>query len=324
MPENKSTCNPSCIPLSTDPLGQTLHSFRMSGLVYAKSSLSAPWGAAMPPMPGCLLFHVVTAGQCLIQLPDQPIISLTPGQFALIPHGLGHNILSDPDTPPIPFFDLPVQQITPHYEILNYGGGGEHTSLICGAVRFDNPAATDLVKQLPNIIHLETWGTTDAEAMHATLRLIAAEAEAQQPGGDTIITRLADILVIQAIRRWLDQSPEAQSGWLGALKDERIGPAILNIHNNPAQNWTVESLAKSAHMSRSAFAARFMQTVGESPLKYLTRYRMHTAATWLRDSDISLIDCALKLGYTSEAAFSRAFKRTLNQSPGLYRSNQPI
>ncbi|QQE12571.1 AraC family transcriptional regulator [Planctomycetota bacterium] len=321
MTQTDRTCTPDCFDHSSDPLGQTLHALRMSGLIYAKSHLTAPWAIEMPPMPGCLMFHIVTSGKCIVKVPDTEPRTLTPGEFILVPHGIGHSTVSDLKTKPIPLEQIPCQQVTPRYEVLTHGGGGEPTTLICGAVRFDHPAAIDLAKLLPNIIHLQTWGNPEAEAMHATLRLMAAEVEAQRPGGDTIVTRLADILVIQAVRRWLDQSPEAQTGWLGALKDERIGPALLNIHNAPYHNWTVETLGKTVHMSRSNFAARFMDIVGEPPLKYLTRYRMQTAATLLRDTDITLIECAIKLGYTSEAAFSRAFKRIFNQSPGSYRNN---
>ncbi len=303
---------------SADPIGQTLHALRMNGVVYSRSHLTAPWGVALPAMPDCALFHVVTAGTCRLEVQDQTH-TLTPGEFALIPHGLGHNLLSAPGVEVVDFFDLPVEQVSPRYEMLTYGGGGEPTTLICGAVRFDHPAASELLKILPPIVHLQTWGAPDSELMHSTLRLMAAEVADQRPGGETIVTRLADILVIQAVRSWLEHSPEARTGWLGALKDERIGPALLEIHRRPTNDWTVASLAECACMSRSAFAARFNTIVGESPVQYLTRWRMHVAGTWLREGEIGVAECAARLGYTSEAAFNRAFKRVLGITPGAWR-----
>ncbi len=304
--------------VSRDPLGETLHTLRMDGVVYACSHLTAPWGVALPAMPECVMFHVVTAGTCIARV-DGETHTLAPGEFSLVPHGQGHDLLSNPDAETVDFFDLPVERITPRYERLHYGGGGEPTTLICGAVCFKHPAARDLIRLLPPMIHVNTWGSAHGEWMHSTLRLMAAEVGGQKPGGETIVTRLADILVIQAIRSWLEESPDAQNGWLGALHDERIGPALMLMHREPTKPWTVASLGEAVFMSRSAFSARFTEIVGETPMHYLTRWRMHVAGDWLRSSDIGLAECASKLDYTSEAAFSRAFKRVLGVSPGSWR-----
>jgi len=148
---------------------------------------------------------------------------------------------------------------------------------------------------------------------------MAAETAAMRPGGETIVTRLADILVIQAIRSWLASNPTAHTGWLGAIRDERIGPALTLMHREPTKNWTVGSLADAVSMSRSAFSARFTERVGKSPLQYLTHWRMQLAGTWLREQDITLAECAGRLGYESEAAFSRAFKRVVGVAPGTWK-----
>ncbi len=307
---------------STDPLGEILHNLRMTGVVYTRSHLTAPWGISLPAMSGCLLFHVVTSGRCILEVKDHPPLVLSPGEFALVPHGLGHRIVHKPRAKAKNFFDLPVEKVSPRYEILAYGGGGEATTLICGAVRFEHPAAQDLVDLLPPIVHIQTWGASHTQWMHSSLQLMAAEATGKQPGGETIVTRLADILVIQAIRTWLMQNPDARTGWLGALQDERIGPAMLLIHNQPMTNWTVASLAKEVAMSRSAFSARFTQHVGQSPVQYLTRWRMHLAGTWLTEENISVAQCTDRLGYESEAAFSRAFKRVTGIAPGAWCKGQ--
>ncbi len=307
---------------SADPLGETLHSFRLEGVVYARSHLSAPWGVVMPPMPGCLMFHIVTSGECRLEFEDGEPAALLPGEFALMPRGEGHVIKHAKGARTINYFDLPIEQVTPRYEVLSYGGGGDETTLICGAVRLDHPAARDLVELLPSLIHIKTWNTPSAEWMHSTLRLMAAEASARQPGGETIVTRLADILVIQAIRAWLVENPESRRGWLGALSDERIGPALLSIHREPTKDWTVASLASSVAMSRSAFSSRFTELVGEPAMRYVTRWRMHTAGAWLRDAEMTAGECGVRLGYNSEAAFSRAFKRIMGMPPGAWANAQ--
>ncbi|MEM1210015.1 MAG: AraC family transcriptional regulator [Planctomycetota bacterium] len=304
---------------STDPLGEMLHALRMSGVVYARSHLTAPWGIDLPAMPDCLLFHVLTEGRCDLILGEGAPHELLPGEFALIPHGKGHAIASDGGAEVVNFFDLPIERITPRYEVLRHGGGGEPTTLICGAVRFSHPAAADLVSLLPEIIHIKGWSSPHADWMQTTLRLMSAEVMSQQAGGETIVTRLADILVVQAIRGWLAESAATQTGWLGALQDDRIGPAILLMHREPTKPWTVDSLAEAVHMSRSAFSARFSQLVGSSPVQYLTRWRMNVAGLWLREEGATLEECAVRLGYESAAAFSRAFKRVVGVSPGAWR-----
>jgi transcriptional regulator GlxA family with amidase domain len=162
------------------------------------------------------------------------------------------------------------------------------------------------------------------EWIQSTLRLMATEARDLRPGGETIITRLADILIIQTIRSWMAEDPSAQTGWLGALHDKQIGYAILLIQRDPARGWTVASLAEEVAMSRSAFALRFKELVGESPMQYITRWRMNLALNCLKKEKVSLIDLANRLGYQSEAAFSRAFKRFIRVSPGKARRNGHI
>ena len=302
-----------------DPLGEALHFLRMSGVVYSRSELTAPWGLDLPAMPDCVMFHVLTSGRCWLEIEGAESRTLQPGEFTLVPHGEGHRISDAKGSPTVKLFDIPREQVSERYEILRHGGGGEMTQLLCGAVRFDHPAARELVRLLPRLIHIEAWKSPQAEWMQSTLRLMASEAGERRPGGETVVTRLADILVIQAIRSWIAENPTAQTGWLGALHDDRIGPAILSVQRDPARAWTVASLAREVSMSRSAFAARFRELVGETPMQYLTRWRMHVATTWLREGNATLAELASRLGYRSEAAFSRAFKRVIGASPGSVR-----
>ena len=305
-----------------DPLGEALHFLRMSGTFYCRSEFTAPWALELPPLASCLMLHVVTAGRCRLEVAGAEPRLLQPGDLALVPHGAGHRMASEPGIPAAKLFDLPRELVSERYEILRHGGGGAGTSIICGAVRFDHPAAHHLVKLLPKLICIEASSSPqmDWDWIQSTLRFMAAEARELRPGGETVITRLADILVIQAIRSWIAQDPAEQTGWLGALQDKQIGRAISLIHRDPARPWTVASLAAEAAMSRSAFAARFTELVGEPAMHYVARWRMQIALTWLKEEDAGLGALASRLGYQSEAAFSRAFKRVIGVSPGAVRS----
>ena len=309
--------------VSVDPLGEALHFLRMSGTFYARSELTEPWGLTLPPMDEFLMFHVVTSGRCWLEVEGAERRLLQPGDLALVPHGQGHRLVSEPGGPAADLFDLPREERSERYEVLRHGGGGALTSLVCACVRFDHPAARRLVAVLPRTICIEASSLPHLDWIQATLRFMAAEARAMRPGGEAVITRLADILVIQAIRSWIEQDPAARTGWLGALQDKQIGRAISLIHREPAREWTLGSLAAESAMSRSAFAARFTEMVGEPAMHYVARWRMNVALGWLRESDAPLGDVAGRLGYRSEAAFSRAFKRYLGISPGAARRAPP-
>lgn len=304
---------------SVDPLGEALHFLRMSGMFYCRSELTTPWGIDLPPMADWLIFHITTAGRCWVEVDGAEPRLMQTGDLALVPHGRGHRLVSEPGNPVEGLFDLPREQLSDRYEVLRMGGGGEAATVICGAVRFDHPAASHLLSLLPKIIVVGAFESPQMEWVQSTLRFMAIEARELRPGGETVITRLADILVIQAIRAWIQQDPAAQMGWLGALQDEKLGPVISMIHRDPARPWTLASLASEASMSRSAFAARFHELVGEPAMHYVARWRMHVAMTWLKEDDAPLGDMAARLGYLSEAAFSRAFKRFAGVSPGSVR-----
>ncbi len=301
-----------------DPLGEALHSLRLSGTFYCRSELRAPWGIKMPPIPGCMLFHIVTSGSCIADVGGRARQRLGPGDMVLYPHGRGHNLRSDPQAKVVDLFDLPRQMVSPRYELLSWGGDGEETHAICGAVSVGERSAKRLVERLPEMLLLK--GDAPEHAwLFGTIRLMASEAQSLQPGGDTVITRVADILVVQGIRAWLRSDPQARRGWLGALHDPQLGKALALVHRTPTAPWTVESLAAQVGMSRSAFAARFMQQLGEPPMAYLRARRFDLAVDWLEEGALTIADIAQTLGYQSEAAFNRAFKRHVDRTPGAVR-----
>jgi AraC-like DNA-binding protein len=274
----------------------------------------------LPPLEGYLWFHVITSGSCWLDAAEAEPRRLAASELALVPHGEGHRLRSDPETPTPSIFELEREQLGDRYEILRHGGGGERIDMVCGAVRFDHPAARELLAVLPRILTFDpATSPTQLEWVGATLRLMALEADGLRPGGETVITRLSDVLVVQALRAWLESDPAARAGWLGALQDPQIGRAVALIHREPAREWTVASLAGEIAMSRSAFAARFTELVGAPAMSYVTRWRMHLAARALRDEGPTVAELARRFGYRSEAAFARAFKRVMGSPPGAVR-----
>lgn len=304
---------------SSDNLGEILHLLRLTGVLYCRADLTAPWAVEVPALEGLLAFAVVTSGSGWLEFDDNPPRQLRQGDLTLIPHGTPHRFSSGPGVPFAPLFDIPIETVSDRYEIMHHGGGGALTQVTYGVMRFDHAAAETLVALLPLVLQVNSRDDAAGQWMRSTLALIAAEGTALRPGGETVMTRLADILVIQAIRSWLESSPDARTGWLAALRDDKLGRAIAAMHRAPHGAWTVATLAREAGMSRSAFSARFTGLVGEPAMRYLTRWRLQLARMALRDGPQSLAALARTAGYVSEAAFSRAFKRQFGVPPGGVR-----
>lgn len=306
-----------------DRLARVLHTLRMRSTFYCHAELSEPWALEMPPIVDSVSFHVVTTGSWWLRLPGAEPIELRAGDLALVPHGLGHDLLSAPHARSGPRVDLlPQQYLSEHYSRLHHGGHGRQTQLICGVVSFNSPAARELTRTLPAVLFVDGDTLSAASSVRDILRLMASELSRPQLGGEAVATRLADILVVQAIRGWLATSPDAITGWLRALQDERIGRTLEAIHNNPGYEWSLDRLARLATMSRSSFSARFTELVGEAPVSYLTRWRMNVARARLAEEDITVGAVAADLGYRSEAAFNRAFARIIGCTPGSLRKLQ--
>lgn len=300
-------------------VGEALRFIQMTGVFYCPSELTEPWGLALPPMDDCVWFHAVTEGTCTLEV-DGVVEQLGPGDIVVVPHGTGHRAWGEVETDTPIVLDLPHEYVNDHYAILRYGGGGPPTRVVCGGIRFEHPAAHLLVAALPPVIRVAAGRPTRRDSIRATIDLIADEVRQPQPGGEAVISRLCDIVVIQAIRSWIDTEPAAQSGWLGALRDPQIGAAMARVHAEPEHGWSVASLAEHVSMSRSAFAARFTELVGEPVMAYVTNWRMHVALDLLRAGELNVGEVAARVGYDSEASFSRAFKRVMGRPPRTART----
>jgi len=297
-------------------LAELFQGVHMDGVFYCPSIFSEPWGVSLPAMGDCVWFHVVTSGGGTVQVDGGEPITFRAGDLLLVPHGTGHRAWgSEPAATPN-VLDLPHDTLSERYGILRHGGGGERTDLVCGGVRFVHPAARRLIQALPAVIHIDAHDVPRRDWLRTTLELIDDETRDVRPGSDVIVSRLCDIIVVQAIRTWIETDPAARTGWLGALRDARIGRALAAIHRTPADDWTVATLAAEATMSRSAFAARFTELLGEPAMRYVTGWRMQVAHDLLAGGDTTVAAAGRAVGYDGEAAFSRAFKRSTGRSPG--------
>ena len=198
--------------VSVDPLGEALHLLRMKGVLYSRCEFSAPWGLDIPPISDTLMFHIVISGGCWLEVDGVEPCFLQQGDLALVPHGQGHRLLSEPGAVAPHLFDIPRDEVSEHYEIIRQGGGGATTRLCCCVVRFEDPGAQQLIKLLPKTIRIEASNAPEMDWIQTTVRLMAAETRDLRPGGETVTTRLADILLIQAIRSWIAQDPAAKTG----------------------------------------------------------------------------------------------------------------
>ncbi len=305
-----------------DPLGEILHLLKLTGTFYCQSRMSAPWGVSIPGFPEILSFAVITHGRCFMRVGEDVPFEVEKGDLVLMTNGAPVGFSSSKDTPLLKLEELPIRKVTELYETLEHGGGGAETGIMYGLVRIDHAASGMLMALLPDVLKIDPWEEDAGSWLQATLQFIAREARELRPGGETVITRLADVVVIEAIRRWLNSAPDANRGWLKAARDQQIGRTIVSIHRAPAANWTVESLAQVAGMSRSAFSARFTELVGVPAIQYLATWRMHLARERLIATDQPISQIVAEIGYLSEPSFNKAFKRVFKVPPGKIRRLQ--
>jgi AraC family transcriptional regulator, alkane utilization regulator len=307
-----------------DLLTDVLKSFHLQSSVLYSGCVSAPWGVSFAPQTEVAdaSFHVVTEGRCYIewQHSGEPPLLLEKGDLVLLPYGHWHSLRDAIDTPVHPIESLYSQGKCDATGTVHYGGGGMETHIVCGKFVFRDRETNPLLRSLPPLIVVRGEQGKAVDWLEGTLAAFACELQNNRPGAETVISRLSDILFIHAIRAHMRQMDGDKSGWLRAMTDPEIAPALQALHQSPHENWTVERLARRACVSRSAFAARFTERMGEPPLHYLTRWRMHVAIGLLRDTRQTLAEIAAQVGYGSEAAFSKAFKRLLGTSPGSYRT----
>jgi AraC-like DNA-binding protein len=307
-----------------DVLAEIMALLRTKGHLYGRLELTSPFGLEFPGGKGICL--IVTRGACLLGVDAHPILPLVGGDFVFLPSPETYSLRSGPEMPIGSVLEVTTPEAFHRSRIIRHGGGGAPTSVIAGCFTFASPESEMLVKHLQPIIYLSASGTNATPWFQSTLHFIAAEIAQDLPGSAAIVDRLAEVLFVQAMRSRIQSSLESESpSWLRALGDPQISEALRCMHAEPGHGWTVPELARGVSMSRSAFAARFRELVGETPLNYLTQWRMVRAASMLREGrPIKLAAIAAAVGYDSESSFGKAFRRIMGISPGQYRVKQRL
>lgn len=301
-----------------DPLTEALYQLRMRGAFYSWTEASGDASVEMPQFANTLTFHIVARGTAYLEVDGAEARAVDAGTLALVPRGIGHRISTAPGARLLGRADLlPQTTLGDAFSVMRLGPEAEEVSLamLCGVVVFDSPAVHDMLAVLPPIVQVDS---SRHPMMSALVPLLAGELRVPRPGGEAIATRLADVLVVETVRAWLADEPDAATGWLAALRDPQLGAVIAAVHRDPGHSWSLTELASRAAMSRSAFAARFGEVVGEPPMTYVTGARMRAAHAMLTQGQ-SVAAVAAAHGYGSEAAFSRAFARVTGETPGRVR-----
>ncbi|KYF94048.1 AraC family transcriptional regulator [Sorangium cellulosum] len=302
-----------------DVLTEIMALLRTQGHLYGRLELTAPFGLQFPGKKGICL--IVTRGSCLLGVDEQALVPLVGGDFVFLPAPEAYSLRSSPRarlraaedvTPPEEFY---------RSRLIAHGGGGAPVTVVAGCFTFASPDSELLVRHLPPMLHLAASDAHAAPWFQSTLQFIAAEIAQGLPGSPAVVDRLAEVLFVQAMRARIQASlPDGSQSWLRALADPQIGEALRQMHAAPGRAWTVPELARVASMSRSAFAARFRELVGETPLDHLTQWRMVRAASMMRENrPMKLAAIATAVGYESESSFGKVFRRVMGVSPGRYR-----
>lgn len=303
-----------------DVLSDLFDTLRLATVTHGRFELGAPWGFQIPDDESA---HIIVAvrGAARIEAAGGPKpLVLSAGDLVLLPHG-GLHTLRDAEGSALHGLGETECGAIRTAQPVRFGGDGVQTTLIIAAFRFRAAHRALSLQRLARAIHIPAGDGAVSPTLASAVQLLAAESASQAPGSAVIVNRLADVLLVQAIRTFIAGSGCPEHG-LRALSDPRVGKALALIHERPGERWTVGSLGEAVALSRSGFAARFNALVGEPPLEYLVRWRMIKAAQFLREGDLSISDIAERVGYQSEASFNRAFKQLEGTTPGAYRRSQ--
>ncbi len=300
-----------------DVLTDVLNTVELKGWLSSRRELAPGWRYDFA-LSKDSMFHVISHGGAYLQVEGEPeAMRVDDGDVLLFPTGHAHALYDDPRSPLTRLVQLDYNPQR-GYQVVNGEGEGPKLLMLCGAFHFAYPRGLPLLQRLPKLIHIPGTQGRMAQGCADIVGLIAREAAVQQPGAAVVLNRLTELLFIQVIRLWIDQQAEAAVGWGAALRDQPISTALGLIHQSPEHKWTVNELAATVALSRSAFSARFTHLVGEPPLTYLTRWRMLRAARLLKN-EVGIETVATLLGYESEVAFRKAFKREIGMPPAHYR-----
>lgn len=312
-----------------DALSDVLRVVRIKGGVFLHAEFTAPWCVSSQVAPDdcatllrganhLVLFHYVAEGRFSAKGPDGTVLELAAGQVIMLPHNDQHFLGTNVDAPAIPTKQLMTAPPMGGLWEIRHGGGGDKTRIVCGFLGCDHVKGNPLIDALPSFLVFDTGDKVAPSWIKGTLEFAANELSAGRAGSETVLAKLSELLFVEALRRYVDGLPPDQVGWLAGIRDQFISRALARMHAEVAKPWTVDDLGREVGLSRSALAERFAGVMGETPMRYLARWRLQVAAHMLRTSEASLAQIAEQVGYT-EFAFNRAFKREFGASPAAWR-----
>ncbi len=320
-----------------DALSDVLRVVQLDGAVFLNGEFTAPWcvtskaeselcAAYLPSFDRVVSYHLITDGSCWARLADDEhsAIRIEAGELLVVPQGEMHFLGSDLALEPTRSEPMLAELLEAHPgEVMRivFGGGGAPTRMVCGFLSCDEVLSNPLLASLPRLFKIDVSKGLESAWLASALGFAAAEAADPRSGTASVLAKLSELLFVQAVRRYIDTLPESERGWLAAVRDRYVGRALSRLHAQPAHSWTVDELAGNVGLSRSALAQRFTDLIGQPPMQYLARWRLRLAARLLRGGK-PLTEVAETVGYDSEAAFSRAFKREFGLPPASWRTSQ--
>ncbi|WP_207095503.1 AraC family transcriptional regulator [Novosphingobium sp. PY1] len=315
-----------------DPLSDVLRVARLKGGVFLHANFTAPWCIAsqmtpqlclpfMQPAEHLIPYHYVVDGECFVRTEREPskVHRLQAGEVVVVPHNDVHLLASEFSCTPILASDLIKPPGDSGLFSISHGGGGRPVKIVCGFLGCDGARTNPVLSTLPSLLVLNIDEAGGAEWIRSTFQFAANEVAGGRPGSEAVLAKLSELLFVDTVRRYAETLPEGQTGWLAGLRDAFVARALSLFHGDVARAWTIDDLAHEVGLSRSALADRFVRLLGQPPIQYLYHWRMQIAAQELRNSSASLAQIALSVGYDSEAAFSRAFKKAYGSAPASWR-----
>lgn len=319
--------------MSFDLLSAVLEAVRLRGAAYFLVDARAPFAAEaphadaiadaiMPHAQHVLEYHVLARGECWAGIVGEPPVKLVAGDVVAFPHGDAHVISSAPglrNPPDIAAMRSTVQERLP-FRLVQGQGTAESAQLVCGFLGCDARPFNPLLETLPRLLHVRSGA--DSDGLRALIQLALAESQSRRAGGECMLARISELLFVETVRRYLQSVDPEETGWLSGLRDPIVGRALTQLHARPRHDWTIDELARECASSRSVLAERFAHFVGLPLMQYLARWRMQLAASLLLEGQATVADVAYRVGYGSEAAFSRAFKKLVGRSPKAWREGR--
>lgn len=301
-----------------DILAEVLDRVRLGGTLLFHYELGQPWSLALPARPHAV-FHYLSRGAATLALEQGQTLSMTEGDFVVVTRSAAHAIYSDRRTKPFPI--LTLDRPPAHLGVVRHGGSAQpFSTIICGHFTPSRPSRASVLELLPPLLLLKP--AADGGWLEAILQRMVAESALERPGQRVALSRLTEVLFVEVLRSWIKSLRPGEGGWLGAMADPHIGPALQLIHEQPEHPWTLRDLGYRVGLGRSAFSARFSNLVGHSMQRYLIARRMAEAAVLLESTDEGIARIAARVGYETAAAFSKLFRRHYGVSPGRYRATQ--